>query len=77
MRLDGSSWTIWVSKSIASGQFAKAEQADTKFSLPFTVHLGKVAFISGRFSAPYQRLSLIGVPKHLNILKIYPISDSP
>ena len=73
---DGSNYIIYVRRSIASISFSKFELNYTKFSFPFTFHLGKEIFISGINSDPYHDWSL-GVPRTLNILKIYPISLSP
>ena len=74
--LDGSRCIIYVNRSMASGIWAKAWESFTKFSFPFTLHLGKVGFISGKFSLPCQS-ALTGVPRVLNILNSYPISLSP
>ena len=46
---DGSSYSIYVNRSIASGWFLSyGEHCFIRFSLPFTFHFGKVIFISGR-----------------------------
>ena len=70
MRRDGSSYIICVSRSIASGHSRKQLQSLTRFSFPLTRHFGNVIFISGNSDAPYHRLSSLGVPRHLKILKI-------
>ena len=70
MRRDGSSCIICVSKSMASGHSRKPVHNFTRFSLPLTRHFGNVIFISGNSDAPYHRLSSLGVPRHLKILKI-------
>ena len=74
--LEGSKCIIYVNKSIASGICEKFGESFTKFSFPFTLHLGKDGFISGKLSLPYHS-ALTGVPNALNILNSYPISLSP
>ena len=73
---DGSSCIIWVMRSRASGSLWKLVHNFTRFSFPFTFHLGYVIFISGRSGDPYHNSSF-GVPRHLKILNIWPISLSP
>jgi hypothetical protein len=67
MRFDGSRHIIYVMRSMASGEPLKLVHYSINFSLPSTLNLGKVAFISGRLTEFYQRLSF-GVPKTLKIL---------
>ena len=72
MRLEGSSWSIWVSRSMASGIWASWGHASISFSFPFTFHIGyltpvPMADMFGKWPEPCQLCSL-GVPRTLKIL---------